>query len=108
MVEVNVVKKLIVISGIVVMAYLALNLIVSPQADAPVAASASAQATQAENGFRIGAADDRVAVFRDGELYLKTETLLSSLPKSDRIRLEEGISVSSVKELKELLQDYCS
>lgn len=101
-------KKLIVITLIVAAVYLTLNLIVSPQADAPVAASASAQATQAEKGFRIGAADDRVAVFRDGDLYLKTETLLSSLPKSDRVKLEKGIEVSSIKELKELLQDYCS
>ena len=101
-------KKLILIAGIIVMIYLALNLIVSPQADAPVAASASAQATQAENGFRIGVADDRVAVFHDGVLYLKTETLTSSLPKSDRAKIEEGIHVDSVKELKKLLQDYCS
>ncbi|MBQ3285465.1 MAG: hypothetical protein IJH40_07470 [Ruminococcus sp.] len=101
-------KKLILIAGVIVMIYLALNLFVSPQADAPVAASASAQTAQQEKGFRIGVADDRVAVFRDGILYLKTETLLSSLPKSDRARLEEGIHVDSIKELKELLQDYCS
>ncbi len=101
-------KKLIVIAGIVVMVYLALNLFLLPDADAPVSVSAVAEATQAETGFRIGTADDRVAVYRDGALYLKTETLLSSLPKSDRVRIEEGVSVSSVKELKQLLEDYCS
>lgn len=101
-------KKLIVIALIIVTVYFALNLILTPQADAPVAASASARASESEEGFRIGTEDDRVAVFRDGELYLKTETLLSSLPKSDRVRIEEGIAVNSVKELKELLQDFCS
>ena len=101
-------KKLILIAGIVVMVYLALNLILLPQADAPAFADVSSDSTQAEQGFRIGEADDRVAVFRDGVLYLKTETLLSSLPKSDRVRIEEGVRVSSVKELKQLLEDYCS
>ena len=101
-------KKLIVITLIIVTIYFALNIILSPQADAPVAASASADATQTEEGFRLGVEDDRVAVFRDGILYLKTETLLSSLPKSDRVKLEEGIVVDSLEELKTLLQDYCS
>lgn len=101
-------KKLIVIALIVAAVYFALNILISPQADAPVAASASAHATESQEGFRIGVADDRVAVFRDGALYIKTETLVSSLPKSDRVRIEQGIPVSSVKELKEFLEDFCS
>lgn len=88
--------------------YLALNMITSPQAGEPFAASTAAQETEAAAGYRVGVSDDRVAVFHNGQLYLRTDTLLSSLPKSDRTKIENGIEVDSVKELKELLQDYCS
>ena len=101
-------KKLLLIAGIILIGYVAVTALLLPQAAAPVAASAGAQEEAAESGYRIGESDGRVAVFRNGELYLRTETQVSSLPKSDRVRLKEGISVNSIKEIKELLQDYCS
>lgn len=101
-------KKLILITGAVLIAYLLLVTVVSQEAQAPATAGVQTQRAQNEKEYRIGVADGRVAVFRDGDLYMKTDTALSSLPKSDRNRLEQGIYIDSVKELKERLQDYCS
>lgn len=101
-------KKLILITGAVLIAYLLLVTVVTQEAQAPATAGVQTQSAKDEKEYRIGAADGRVAVFRNGELYLKTDTVLSSLPKSDRNRLEEGIDIDSLKELKERLQDYCS
>ena len=98
-------KRLIVITGVILVVYLVLVTVVTQEADAPAAVGVQ-QAT--ESGYRIGASEGRVAVFRDGNLYLRTDTTLSSLPKSDRNRLEQGINVDSLKELKSLLEDYCS
>ena len=101
-------KKLIIITGVILAAYLTLTAVITPREELPSAAAIQSGETEAESGFRIGVSQGRVAVFRDGELFLRTETLLSSLPKSDRARLEKGVHVDSLKELKELLEDYCS
>ena len=60
------------------------------------------------DNYLIGVYEDRVAVFSGGDLMLKTDTQVSSLPKADRKRLELGIQVDSEEELKALMQDYCS
>ena len=52
--------------------------------------------------------NDRVVVFRGGEVYISTDTQVSSLPKSDREKLEKGINIYSEKELKSLMEDICS
>ena len=101
-------KKLILISGVILAAYMFLMTAVAPQADAPTAAAVKAGESAVQSGYTIGISEGRVAVFRDGTLYLRTEMTVSSLPRSDRIKLEEGVHVDSIKELKELLQDYCT
>lgn len=101
-------KKLIVITGIILIGYLLLITVVSQPAQAPAAASAQAERLTAEKAYKIADYEGRVAVFHNGDLYLKTQTMLSSLPKSDRNRIEKGIEFDSLKELKTLLQDYCS
>lgn len=100
-------KKLIVITGIILITYLLLMTYVSQPAQAPVV-SVQAEQVATEKEYKIGDYEGRVAVFRGGRLYLKTQTMLSSLPKSDRNRIENGIEFDSLKELKTLLQDYCS
>ena len=100
-------KKLIVIAGVLMAVYLAVVTVADARADQPPAASAAYEDTQ-ENVWIIGAYGGRVAVFRGGELYLRTGTDLSSLPKSDRNRIGSGITVYSETELKRLLQDFCS
>ena len=101
-------KKLIMITGVILIAYLILMTVATQEAQAPAAETVSAQHHVGEKEYRIGVIDGRIAVFRNGDLYLKTQTMLSSLPKSDQSKIEQGIEVDSLKELKRLLQDYCS
>ena len=101
-------KKLIIISGVILAVYLILMTAVAPQADAPSAVAVKTGESAVQGGYTVGISEGRVAVFKDGELYLRSDTTAASLPRSDRTRLEEGIHVDSLKELKQLLQDYCS
>lgn len=97
-------KRLLLITGIILILYLILMTMAAPPTAAPSAQTVERQ----ESGYRIGVSDGRVTVFRNGELYLRTDTPVSSLPRSDRTKLEEGIEINSLKELKERLEDYCS
>ena len=49
-----------------------------------------------------------VAVFRGSEPVLHTDTRVADLPKADRVRLTQGITVYSDEELKRILEDLCS
>ena len=101
-------KKLIMITGAVLLVYLIVVTAAAQPTEYSSPQVTSAQANGAESGYRLGVSDGRIAVFRDGELYMITDTQISSLPKADQKRLEEGIYINSDRELKELLQDYCS
>ena len=101
-------KKLILITGAILLLYLVVMSSVTPAATMPSASVGSTTESTAENGYIIGISEGRVTVFKDGEMMLRTDTQLSDLPKSDRVRLEEGIHVDSLKELKERLEAYCS
>ena len=106
--EVSDVKKLILITGAILLLYLVVMSSVAPAATTPSATVVPTQESTAENGYIIGISEGRVTVFKDGEMMLRTDTQLSDLPKSDRVRLEEGVHIDSLKELKERLEDYCS
>ena len=106
--EVSDLKKLIIITGVILTAYLILMTALAPAATTQESSSAAVQESTAESGYIIGISQGRVTVFKDGDTVVRTDTKLSDLPKSDRVRLEEGIRVDSLKELKERLEDYCS
>lgn len=101
-------KKLIMITGMILIGYLILMTTVSQPAASPSASTVATEESVADSEYLIGISDGRVTVFKDGKPMVKTDTQLSDLPKSDRVRLEEGIPVDSIKELKEKLEDYCS
>lgn len=101
-------KRLIIITGMILITYLVLMTTLAPTATTQEPSSATAQESTAENGYIIGISEGRVTVFKDGDTVVRTDTKLSDLPKSDRVRLEEGVRVDSLKELKERLEDYCS
>ena len=101
-------KKLILITGVILILYLVVVTSVTPAATTPSDRVISTEENNTENGYIIGISEGRVAVFREGDLVIRTDTQLSDLPKSDRVKLEEGIKIDSLKELKERLQDYCS
>ena len=106
--EVSDLKKLIIITGTVLIAYLILMTTLTPAATTQEPSSVTVQESTAENGYIIGISEGRVTVFKGGDTVVRTDTKLSDLPKSDRVKLEEGVHVDSLKELKERLEDYCS
>ena len=101
-------KKLIIITGMVLIAYLILVTPLTPAATTQDKTAVAARESTAESGYIIGISEGRVTVFKDGDTVVRTDTKLSDLPKSDRVKLEEGVHVDSLKELKERLEDYCS
>lgn len=101
-------KKLIMITGVILLAYLILGTLIAQPTAAPSVGTVSAEESAAAGGYLIGISEGRVTVFQDGKAIVRTDTQLSDLPKSDRVRLEKGVRVDSLKELKERLEDYCS
>ena len=97
-------KKLILITGAILTAYLLLIYFATPFA----APSYEAAAQPYLPAYTVAESDGRVAVFKDGEIFMTTDTPVSSLPKSDINRLQKGIPVPDQRELKKLLQDLCS
>ena len=103
-------KKLLIFTGVIMIAYVAVSSLHGGYAVAVqngTDAYISEGDTKAEI-FVITTQNDRVVVYSEGEVYLRTDTIVSQLPKKDRLKLNEGITVFSEKELKELLEDYCS
>ena len=86
--------------------YVAAGSSVQPRAQETV----TTQQTQSEedHGYLIGVYEDRVAIFHNGDLFYLSDTRVSSLPKADQTRIEQGIRVDSLAEIKQLVQDYCS
>ena len=96
-------KKLFAFTGAILIACVIVSASISPRplpADDPGGGADSAFVMREEDG--------RVVVYRGGALYLRTDTRVAQLPKSDRVKLAEGITVYSEKELKRLVEDYCS
>ena len=100
-------KRLILITAAILAVYLILTIVITDQSDIPETQTVSQTADTAD-GYTVSVLDGRIAVFRAGELCYSTDTPVASLPKADRTRLEKGIKVDSEKELKTLLEDYCS
>ena len=90
-------KKLLLITGVVLTAYLILMTTVAPRSAAP---SVSAADIVQEPPYLVTERDGCVAVYRNGSLMKTTDTLVSNLPKSDISRLKEGIRLQTEKELK--------
>ena len=101
-------KKMLAVTGAILIACVILTSAASPNASAPRAASSGYRETAVDEGFTVTEREGRVAVLRGERLYKLTDTPAASLPKADRNRLSEGIHVDSEKELKAVLEDYCS
>lgn len=111
-------KKLILITGIVVYSLFAVAMVAESGKSGKPAAQVLAEtisfetASETENPYlyEIKSSDGKVAVFdnKSGEIIRKTDTLISILPEGDREMLKKGIKVRSDKELKRLLEDFCS
>lgn len=98
-------KKLFAAAGVILIAYVILS--------APLIRSSGAgDGRDGDDGtvavYILREEDNRVVAYRNSELVLRTRTPVSSLPKSDRVKLRRGIIVFSEEELKKLVEDYCS
>ena len=102
-------KKLILIAvtGAVLISRV---LIGSFAAGSAAVSDTAASRTEEEKAYVISVDSGRVAVFRDGEdkPFMVTDTFVNSLPKTDRLELENGVRVSGERELRKAIEDYCS
>lgn len=107
-------KKLVTITGTVLIACLMVSTFFAPQSSAAAVPAAEVQSDNADSEvyevYVIKALDNRVVVYRKGESvpFMRTDTLCSSLPKGDVVYLEKGIEVSGREGLRRALEDYCS
>ena len=100
-------KKLISLAGALMIGYVMLSAAAGVADDG--ARTVDQSETEAQSAvYTVASQMDRVVVYRGKELYLRTDTQASALPKSDRERLARGIDVYSDRELKALLEDLCS
>ena len=98
-------KRLLAVTGVILVAYILLSGYLLPRGGA---SDTSAAGQETVVVYTVREYRGRVAVYRDGGLTRQTDTAVASLPKSDRVRLQNGIDVYSEKELKALMEDLCS
>ncbi len=111
-------KKLILITGIVVYALFAVAMIAdSGRKDKPVVeklsetfASETIAQTEKFYSYLLKSSGGKIAVLdnKTGKIIKKTDTLISVLPEKDQQMLKKGIKVESDTELRLLLEDFCS
>lgn len=102
-------KKLLLITGVLLIAYVVMMSALSPSAEIRSQETAATIAQETTRDvYTVIDENNRVVVLLNGVAYMRTDTLVSSLPKSDQTRLKKGIKVYDKKELKRLLEDYCS
>ena len=82
----------------------------APATVAPAAGAADAAAQEPPGRFVIRDFHGKIAVFESGSdsPVQITETLTSSLPSVDTIELKGGVYAADERELRRLLEDYCS
>ena len=104
-------KKLVLITGIILMVCLFTSVYASPAATVGTDVTSAEENKGNENEvFVLKSENNRIVVYRFGENtpYLTTDTLVSTLPKGDIMLLEKGIEVKGEENLKKLLEDFCS
>ena len=104
-------KRLVCITGIILIACVCMMTFFAPQTSAEVQENTKNQEDLiSEQVYVIKSENNRIVVYKKGEIlpFLTTDTLTSSLPKSDIMNLNKGIEVKGEINLKKLLEDYCS
>lgn len=102
-------KKIILTAGVFFIAYVVFSAVIVPQnnsidAKAETVGIAQEQSTR----YIVKSENDKIVVYIDDALYLRTNTPTRNLPKQDQTKLLYGIVLTSKDELKQLLEDYCS
>ena len=100
-------KRLLLITGVLLIAYVVMMSALSPSASSYEEIPDETAVTEADE-YIVLDENGRVAVTLNGALYLRTDTVVASLPKADRTKLKKGIVLTDKAALKKLLEDYCS
>lgn len=105
-------KKLICITGIILIACTVTGNIFAPKADASadIVQQDKTEDRQEEDVFILRIENGYLNVYykESGNIYLKTGTMSGNLPKSDVMRLEKGVEIRGKEELRRAVEDYCS
>lgn len=106
-------KRLLLITGVILISYVVFSSVITTPKNDTVAVAQEVE-TKAEERARapmvytVKSENNRVVVYLDDAIYLKTTTVVSSLPKADQKRLLYGIKLNTKEELKTMLEDFCS
>ncbi len=104
-------KKLVLITGIILMACLFTSVYAAPSASVKASVTTNTEdKSETVDIYIMKAENNRIVVYKKGEQvpYIETETLVSSLPKGDIMLLEKGIEIEGEKNLQKSLEDFCS
>ena len=104
-------KKLVLITGIILMVCLFVSVYAAPAATVGTQVSVTDENKGNENEvFVLKSENNYIVVYKFGENtpYMTTDTLVSTLPKGDIMLLEKGIEVKGEENLKKSLEDFCS
>ena len=104
-------KKLVLITGIILMVCLFTSVYATPAATVGTQVSVTDENKGNENEvFVLKSENNYIVVYKFGENtpYMTTDTLVSTLPKGDIMLLEKGIEVKEEENLKKSLEDFCS
>lgn len=102
--------KLVLITGVILMSCLFTQVYFAPSATAHTDSATQLQTVGEDEIFVLRAENNRIVVYRNDEKtpFLTTDTIVSTLPKGDVLRLEKGITVKGKENLHKSLEDYCS
>ena len=108
-------KKLIGITGVILIACICISslyaLPTAAQTSTVLTTTALTETTaESRENYIIKSENNVIVVYKTGENApcIVTETRTDNLPKGDVLRLKNGIEVEGEKNLKKMLEDYCS
>ena len=104
----NRMKMLIGATGAILMLYVFLTAAAVPAGESALAANVTAAHSAQKALYTAREEDGRIAIYQGERLVKRTRTQVSHLPKTDRLKLQNGIDLYSNKELKQFIEDYCS
>ncbi len=101
-------KKLIAVTGVILIGCVFAGSLASPPAVADVSAVSAEK--REEERYLVKDCEGKIAVYRKGEQkpFMTTGTYTLSLPRSDSKKLQKGIEVAGKAALQRVLEDYCS
>lgn len=101
------------ITAIIILGCFAVSNIIIPSlasTENPIAKAQSSTDKESRDVYFITSLDGRLVVYKENvsSPYIKTDTLLNTLPKADKEKIEKGIYIYGEANLKKALEDYCS